>query len=198
MPPPGQLGLGDQYDRTTPTAQPPLAGGDVVAACAGQFHTLLLTSAGVVYAAGGNAHGQLGTGAAPESLATLPVRVDGALAGLRVSAVACGTAHSLALTDAGEVYSWGAAASGQLGLGGCELAPGGAAAPDCALPAFVGTPTRVPGLPPAKLIAAGGGFAGGAGDPGAPMGAAHSLAVARDTDELWAWVRFRARAQLAM
>jgi alpha-tubulin suppressor-like RCC1 family protein len=314
----GQLGLGDRFDRTTPTALSLGDGaGDVADACVGQFHTLLLNASGRVYASGGNAHGQLGTGAAPDAQAASPVLVGGALAGVDVTAVACGTAHSLALAADGAVYAWGAASAGQLGLGGCDVltnddgpspcdvcsyltytnpgvtttnftaktsctvlpctatvtyqliygsppplaalppppppatlappppgavqtcpyfdsaisatgtcnvsvpvgatlligscrvpgsscsgdtsislltAPGGdasssaaaAAAASCVLePVFV--PTRVPGLPPAKLIAAGGGFAGGAAAPGGALGAAHSLAVSLEGDELWSW-----------
>ena len=39
------------------------------------------------------------------------------LAGKAVTAVACGDRHSLALTRAGAVMSWGEGSVGQLGLG---------------------------------------------------------------------------------
>ena len=37
-----------------------------------------------------------------------------------IKSISCGEAHSLALTDKGEVYSWGFGSNGQLGLGFCE------------------------------------------------------------------------------
>jgi hypothetical protein len=187
--------LGDLFDRNTPTVvalnDVATASGAVTSACAGQFHTLLLTSSGRVYAAGSNSHGQLGSGAGGEAHASRFARIEGALAGATVTAVACGTAHSLALTSGGEVFAWGDASSGQLGLGGCAAAPGdsadGAGADAaCVLPP-VRVPTRVPGLPAAKLIAAGGGFAGAARDAGAPLPGSHSLVVARDDDTIWAF-----------
>ena len=39
-----------------------------------------------------------------------------ALGGLKVTQVAAGLAHTVALTDSGDVYSWGWNADGQLGL----------------------------------------------------------------------------------
>jgi alpha-tubulin suppressor-like RCC1 family protein len=182
----GQLGLGDTNDRNTPVAVtlPDTSVGLVRSACAGQFHTLLLTSTGAVLAMGGNAHGQLGTGEG-SNMSSLPTRVA-ALAGIEVTAVACGTAHSLALASSGEVYAWGAANAGQLGLGlaPCSAASAAASPADCELQPQP-QPTRVPGLPAVKLIAAGGGFAGGAFEPGALLGGAHSLFVSA-ANEVWA------------
>jgi alpha-tubulin suppressor-like RCC1 family protein len=43
-------------------------------------------------------------------------RID-SLATIHVSTVACGDAHSLAVTNTGSVYTWGANDFGQLGLG---------------------------------------------------------------------------------
>jgi hypothetical protein len=90
----GQLGLGDTNDRNTPAVVtlPDTSVGLVRSACAGQFHTLLLTSTGAVLAMGGNAHGQLGTGTGEGGNATtVPTRVA-ALAGVEVTAVACALA----------------------------------------------------------------------------------------------------------
>ena len=43
-----------------------------------------------------------------------------ALGGLKVTQVAAGLAHTVALTDSGDVYSWGWNADGQQGLGDDE------------------------------------------------------------------------------
>lgn len=40
----------------------------------------------------------------------------GALAGQHIVHVACGESHSLALSDQGQLFSWGAGSDGQLGL----------------------------------------------------------------------------------
>jgi len=52
-----------------------------------------------------------------ELFLTVPKRVRGALEGVQIVQVACGDAHSLALTNKGQVYGWGYTNSGQLGLG---------------------------------------------------------------------------------
>lgn len=56
-----------------------------------------------MYAWGGNEYGQCGVDADKRDIITpMPC-----LTGLRVKQVACGGMHSLALTDEGNVYSWG-------------------------------------------------------------------------------------------
>lgn len=44
----------------------------------------------------------------------------GALDAQNIVAVSCGDAHTLALNDKGQVFAWGYAANGQLGLPGTE------------------------------------------------------------------------------
>ena len=56
--------------------------------------------------------------------------------GCRAVAIACGDSHCACVTTSGDVYTWGAAAYGKLGLG--DAAASGAA--------DVGTPSLVPGL----------------------------------------------------
>ena len=48
------------------------------------------------------------------------------LSGVKVVAVAAGQQHSLALSDKGEVFSWGCGSYGSLGLGLGERGGGGA------------------------------------------------------------------------
>jgi alpha-tubulin suppressor-like RCC1 family protein len=98
-----------------------LAGLDIVSvgASASSRHALALTANGTVYAWGDNAHAQCGTGAADAAALAprwLPTRVA-ALAAVRISAVAAGGAHSLAVSDLGEVFAWGSDAYGQCGVG---------------------------------------------------------------------------------
>ncbi|EFJ48336.1 hypothetical protein VOLCADRAFT_32970, partial [Volvox carteri f. nagariensis] len=86
-------------------------------ACGGN-HTLAITSSGV-FAWGCNAVGQCGLGystAPPGGFVVQPVAVP-ALINVPVSQVAAGSSHSLALTSACEVLSWGEGTWGQLGLG---------------------------------------------------------------------------------
>ncbi|KAF1782972.1 Regulator of chromosome condensation 1/beta-lactamase-inhibitor protein II [Phytophthora cactorum] len=72
----------------------------------GRHHTLVLTSSGI-YAWGSNIYGQLGLGYPHQWLP-----VDGML----VLDIACGDVHSVALTAAGQVFTFGCNWEGQLGI----------------------------------------------------------------------------------
>lgn len=82
----------------------------VVSIAAGTSSSLALKSDGTVWAWGGNAYGELGTG--DTTLRTSPVQVMGLT---DVSAIAMGAGHSLALTKDGSVWAWGDNQLGQLG-----------------------------------------------------------------------------------
>jgi Regulator of chromosome condensation (RCC1) repeat len=69
-----------------------------------------------VYAWGYNDDGQLGNGTASFGANPTPVPVMG-LSGVNVTAVAGGADHSLAVTNTGAVYAWGANGAGELGNG---------------------------------------------------------------------------------
>ncbi len=86
----------------------------VVAVAAAKHHTILCTSAGEVWAMGSNRHGQLGLSNAADTQPE-PRRVSALRS--RVIAVAAANKHSVAVTAAGEVYSWGSNSLGQLGYG---------------------------------------------------------------------------------
>lgn len=110
----GQLGNGTTTisDVPVPVAIP--AGDTVRAVGGGAFHSLALTTSGQVLAWGDNADGELGDGSTTDSPIPVVVRVP---AGLSVTAVSAGAAHSLALTSAGQALAWGLNNDGQLGNG---------------------------------------------------------------------------------
>ncbi|KAG0443544.1 hypothetical protein HPB47_014798, partial [Ixodes persulcatus] len=82
----------------------------------GTHHTLFNTDAGV-FACGSSRYGQLGLGALQRTW--VPHLLE-PLAPHRVSRVACGTYHSLAVTEEGRLFTWGWGAHGQLGHGTCD------------------------------------------------------------------------------
>ncbi|MES2922414.1 MAG: cadherin-like beta sandwich domain-containing protein [Verrucomicrobiota bacterium] len=116
----GQLGNGSLIVSTVPVAVDltgVLSGKRVVGIAAGESHTLALCSDGTVAAWGSNLDGRLGNGQPTAS--SVPVAVDrtGILSGKRVTVVAAGGAHSLALCSDGTIAAWGSNSRGQLGDG---------------------------------------------------------------------------------
>ncbi|KAA8499862.1 putative E3 ubiquitin-protein ligase HERC3 [Porphyridium purpureum] len=81
----------------------------------GDEHTLLLTSDGSVLAFGNGQRGQLGHCSSGSSSTPVLVRLPQHSA--RVTALAAGKAHSVALTCDGEVLAWGSGTEGQIGDG---------------------------------------------------------------------------------
>ncbi|KAJ1632864.1 regulator of chromosome condensation 1/beta-lactamase-inhibitor protein II [Pavlovales sp. CCMP2436] len=95
----------------------------------GNIHNLAVTQSGRVYAWGGAHYGVLGIadGEGNENLATLPVDEGSSMPFQprptlldaiteTVVQVSCGSAHNLAVTDEGQVWAWGGAKYGRLGL----------------------------------------------------------------------------------
>ncbi|TGZ51677.1 RCC1 and BTB domain-containing protein 1-like [Temnothorax longispinosus] len=91
-----------------------LAGKKVVYISCGQTSTMAVIENGEVYGWGYNGVGQLGIGNYVNQMT--PSRV-GSLIGTVIVKVACGYAHTLALTDEGKLYVWGGNSYGQLGIG---------------------------------------------------------------------------------
>jgi len=111
----GGLGLG-HVARVYRPAQSALPAGVTAVQGGGEF-TVARTSAGELYACGGNRYGELGDGGTQTRLTWEPVRL---LAGTFVADVQAGIDHVLALTARGEVYAWGRNHRGQVGSGPTE------------------------------------------------------------------------------
>lgn len=142
----------------------------VASVSCGENHTLYATRAGRTYGMGSNAWCQIGqrepweTGFAAYNV---PEAVP-ALARKRVTEVVCGADFSFALTDAGELYSWGVGRWGQLGDGQGK---------------------HVKAKPmPVKRVPFGGESADKALGAKIVCGSEHCLALLT-SGQLWAWVR---------
>ena len=116
----GQLGHGDIEDRQSrePCLIEALAGVTVAGIACGKWHSVALSAAGDVYSWGWNKHGQLGHSASVPAVC-IPGLID-ADPSLTFVSVACGTRHSVALSNGGSMYAWGWNGYGQLGTGDIE------------------------------------------------------------------------------
>jgi alpha-tubulin suppressor-like RCC1 family protein len=114
---PGVLGNGEldfEEGRVVPipTLLLSMAGIRISSVSAGYGFIAAVSAAGTVYTWGEGADGRLGHGDTERSL--VPKQVQ-ALAGHRVLSVAAGYSHCLAVTEKGEVFSWGYDRDGQCG-----------------------------------------------------------------------------------
>ncbi|XP_071723330.1 ultraviolet-B receptor UVR8-like [Rutidosis leptorrhynchoides] len=157
----GQLGHGDAEDRLIPTHLSALDGLDIVSITCGADHTIAYSeSSSEVYSWGWGDFGRLGHGNSSDLFTPLPIK---ALQGIRVKQIACGDSHCLAVTEAGEVLSWGRNQNGQLGLDSIEDSP---------VPQKIQTFQGIP----IKMVAA---------------GAEHTAAVTEDGELYgWGWGRY--------
>ncbi|MCI5604818.1 MAG: hypothetical protein MR413_04125, partial [Clostridia bacterium] len=129
----GQLGDGTTVDRSYPTQVMKEDGtplNNVMIVAAGESHSVALTRDGVLYTWGDNTYGQLGNGQTSSvcAYATHPVNVSGennsstSLSDMlkekneSISNIIAGKNHTLAVSNQGKLYSWGANESGQLGI----------------------------------------------------------------------------------
>ncbi|XP_070173563.1 RCC1 and BTB domain-containing protein 1-like isoform X3 [Littorina saxatilis] len=111
----GQVGNGTTANQPTPRK---ISAGigckQVNSICCGQTSSMALMDTGEVYGWGYNGNGQLGLGNNVNQPS--PCRIH-TLQGIIISQLVCGYAHTLALSDEGVLYSWGANSYGQLGTG---------------------------------------------------------------------------------
>ncbi|MGP3957685.1 RCC1 domain-containing protein [Nonomuraea sp. 3N208] len=108
----GQVGDGSTIDRNAPVPVALPTGTTITAIGAGAGHSLAVTSTGRVLAWGYNNTGQLGIGNTNDSVLPVEVPLPG---DVTLTAVEGGSAHSLALTSTGQLWSWGWNTYGQLG-----------------------------------------------------------------------------------
>lgn len=115
----GELGNGTTTSSPSPVAVRIPAGDHVSAIVGGGYFALALTTSGSVLAWGQDFIGQLGNGRlSPSVLTPQPVMLPPST---RITQVAAGCNHALALTASGTVLAWGENLSGQLGDGGRAL-----------------------------------------------------------------------------
>ncbi|KAM6220949.1 putative E3 ubiquitin-protein ligase HERC6 [Rhynchocyon petersi] len=110
----GQLGQRGVAHREQPETIQALETLKVTFVSCGKEHSLVVCCKGRVFAWGAGAEGQLGTGEFKE-ISVTPKKVLG-LADIKIIQVSCGHYHSLALSQDGQVFSWGKNSHGQLGL----------------------------------------------------------------------------------
>jgi alpha-tubulin suppressor-like RCC1 family protein len=132
------LGHGDRTAQPLPKRVSALDGVHIVQVACGRNFVVAVDKDGGVHAWGNNDYGQLGMGQT-ERFKALPAKLR-TISG--VVEVACGDFHVLALNSAGEVWSWGQGADGQLGHGNASNQ---------------GTPSLIAGLPKIARIVCGGG-----------------------------------------
>ena len=85
----------------------------------GEEHACILSSAGKLYSMGSNNEGRLGIGDETIKQISTPCLVE-SLSGINLKFVSCGWGHSAAITEKGELYTWGVGEYGALGLGSQE------------------------------------------------------------------------------
>ena len=116
----GQLGNGTTTSSSVPVAVaagaiPP--GTKITQIAAGGDHSLALSSTGQLYAWGDNTFGELGNGTTASSSVPVAVAPGANPLGTKITEIAAGGIHSLALSSAGQLYAWGLNGDGQLGDG---------------------------------------------------------------------------------
>ncbi|KAK8970774.1 hypothetical protein KSP40_PGU018841 [Platanthera guangdongensis] len=141
----GRLGFGHEIPVFVPTLNPNLE--EVRCVALGGIHSTALTRSGELFTWGYGGFGALGHYVNHREL--LPRVVEGTWMG-KISHVATSGAHTAAITDSGELYTWGRdQGDGRLGLGGGGgPGEGGSFA----------TPSRVSALPVPVAAASCGGF----------------------------------------
>jgi alpha-tubulin suppressor-like RCC1 family protein len=103
----GQIGHNNDQSRLGPTllSAEVLEGSKIVTVAAGGYY----------WAWGERSSGQLGLGDTNKRLVPTLVGAEEIFGGSKVRTVACGNVHTLAVTEAGELWAWGLGAYGRLG-----------------------------------------------------------------------------------
>ncbi|XP_048738015.2 probable E3 ubiquitin-protein ligase HERC1 isoform X3 [Ostrea edulis] len=154
----GRLGLGDSNNCSVPKKplfEKKCSIKKISSSKGSDGHTLALTSNGEVYSWGDGDYGKLGHGT--HSTQKCPKLVKGPLFGKVVKCVSAGYRHSAAVTEDGELYTWG---DGEFGRLGHDYA------------SSKNFPTKVQAIESVGLVACGG---------------SHTLAVSLDGKTIWSF-----------
>jgi alpha-tubulin suppressor-like RCC1 family protein len=109
----GQLGHSNEEDQLLPRK---LASSfNAVMLAAGGAHSVVVTTDGALWGWGWGEYGQLGLGTYADTRVPARVGGSGAFAQCKVVMAACGSCHTMAVTDDGGLWSWGYGAGGLLG-----------------------------------------------------------------------------------
>ena len=122
----GQLGDGDDYDKSVPTAVytgGALSGKTIRSLSAGLSHVCAIASDNNAYCWGLNDYGQYGSGsvtsysfpALPYASVPVAVSTSGVLSGKTILSIAAGNYHTCAIASDNLAYCWGYNSNGQLG-----------------------------------------------------------------------------------
>ncbi|XP_049987756.1 probable E3 ubiquitin-protein ligase HERC6 isoform X2 [Alexandromys fortis] len=111
----GQLGQKTEQNNERPEQIQSLATLHVDLVSCGKEHSIAVCHKGRVFAWGAGSQGQLGIGVCKE-INLMPMKIKFP-DGIKIIQVSCGHYHSLALSEDGQVFSWGSNSHGQLGLG---------------------------------------------------------------------------------
>uniref|UniRef100_A0A6Q2XRL6 HECT-type E3 ubiquitin transferase n=1 Tax=Esox lucius TaxID=8010 RepID=A0A6Q2XRL6_ESOLU len=112
----GRLGLGDSNNQSMPkklVLEPPRNMRKVSSSKGSDGHTLAVTGEGEVFSWGDGDYGKLGHG--NSATQKYPKIIQGPLLGKVVVCVSAGYRHSAAVTNDGELYTWGEGDFGRLG-----------------------------------------------------------------------------------
>jgi alpha-tubulin suppressor-like RCC1 family protein len=110
----GQLGNGTNDNCFVPQMPEKLMDERIIDISCGNYHSLVLSECGRIYAWGHNGYGQIGN-ECDNKCQLIPVKIE-SLAKVKIISISCGRFHSMALSDKGCVYSWGNNSWGQLGF----------------------------------------------------------------------------------
>ncbi len=120
----GQLGIGVTSDIafrvTTPqniTLNFSLENDKIKEISVGFVHSMVLTEKGKIYSWGNNLSGQLVDGTTNNSILPIDITSNFNITDDEIVEISAEFLHSMALTEKGQVYSWGSNSSGQLGDG---------------------------------------------------------------------------------
>eukprot|EP00808_Paulinella_micropora_P007726 g71791.t1 len=110
----GALGHEKSGDCAVPTRVKGLDGERIVQVASGKAHCLALTEDGRIFAWGNGEYGRLGTGSSSSSKTPTLVTFQTEQV---VVKIATGSSHNAALTDKGELFTWGRDDANQCGMG---------------------------------------------------------------------------------